>query len=137
MRSDNILENPEFKKAPFSVPEGYFDTLQERVASRVATTGKTGGRKISIGRLWPVAAAACLAAAAIGFWRYTASGPLSHEATADQEYLMEYLNVSDAQLADYGEAESQDTFTQDDIMEYLAYSDVSGAYIYDRMAEAE
>ena len=136
MRGDNILEKAELKSAPFQVPEGYFDNLPARVASRVATDGKTGGRKVTIFRFWPVAAAACLAALAIGLWQLSLPDNPSYTASAEQEYLMEYLDLSEAQIADYTE-ETSTQITQDEIMEYLAYTDVSGAYIYDRMSEAE
>ena len=137
MKGDNILEKAELKNAPFHVPEGYFDNLSERVASRVATGVKTGGRKVTLGRIWPLAAAACLAAVAIGVWRISTVASPAATASTDQAYLMEYLDVSDSQLAEYGETDTQDTYSQDEIMEYLAYNDLSGAYIYDRMAEAE
>lgn len=136
MKGDDILQRAELKKDAFRVPEGYFDNLPARVASRVATTAKTGVRRVTIGRFWPLAAAACLAAIAIGTWRFFAPASPAATASADQEYLT-YINVSDAQLAEYDAADTQDGLTQDEIMEYLAYTDISGAYIYDQMAEAE
>ena len=132
----NILESIELKQTPFTVPEGYFDTLTERVKARVDAGAKV--RRVSFRPVWrAVAAAACLAVVALGIWRFSPISQPETAASADQEYIITYLNVSDAQLADYGEAESQSSFTQDDIIEYLAYNDLSGAYIYDRMAEAE
>ena len=136
MKGDDILQRAELKKDAFRVPEGYFDNLPARVASRVATNGKTSGRRVTIGRFWPLAAAAGLAAIAIGTWRFFAPASPAATASADQEYLT-YINVSDAQLAEYDAADTQDGLTQDEIMEYLAYTDISGAYIYDQMAEAE
>ena len=136
MKGDDILQKAELKSSPFRVPEGYFDNLPAQVASRVATTGNTGGRRVTIRRFWPVAAAACLTAVAIGFWRFSSPASPAATVSADQEYLT-YINVSDAQLAEYDAADTQDNLTQDEIMEYLAYTDISGAYIYDQMAEAE
>lgn len=136
MKSDNILERVEVKNAPFSVPEGYFDNLPGQIATRVVTSGKRGGRKVSINRFWPVATAASLAAIAFGLWRFDAQSKSEATASADQEYIIEYLNVSDAQLADYDDSEAAD-ITQEEIMEYLAYNGLSGEYIYDRLAEAE
>lgn len=135
MNGDNILQKAELKENVFRVPEGYFDNLSERVLSRVATECKTGSRKVSLGRFWPIAAAACLAAVVIGFWQY--SGGVAPEATADQEYLLEYLSVSDSQIAVYEEADPQGNVTQDEIMDYLANNDLSGEYIYDLLAGAE
>ena len=40
-------------------------------------------------------------------------------------------------LADYGSEEEQDDISQDAIIEYLAYNDLSGAYLYEQLAEAE
>lgn len=136
MKGDDILQKAQLKSAPFRVPEGYFDNLPAQIASRVAATGKTGGRRVAIGRFWPIAAAASLAAIAIGFWRFLAPASPAATISADQEYLT-YINVSDAQLAEYDAADTQDSHTIDEIMEYLAYTDISGAYIYDQMSEAE
>ena len=135
MSGDNILQKAELKENAFRVPEGYFDNLSERVSSRVAADCKTGSRKVFLGRLWPIAAAASLAAVAIGFWQN--SGRVTPEATAEQEYLLEYLNISDSQFAVYEEADPLGNVTQDEIMDYLTNNDLSGEYIYDLLAEAE
>lgn len=132
----NILESIELKQTPFTVPEGYFDTLGERVKARVDESAKV--KRVSFRPVWrAVAAAACFIVAALGIWRFLPESQPETTASADQEYIITYLDVSDVQLADYGESDAQGTLTQDDILEYLAYSDLSGAYIYDRMTEAE
>ena len=132
----NILESIELRQTPFTVPEGYFDTLSERVNARLKEEKKVS--RDAFRPVWrAVAAAACIALVALGVWRFSPAPAAETTASADQEYLISYLNVSDAQIADYGETESDNTLTQDEIMEYLAYTDISGAYIYDRMNEAE
>lgn len=137
MRGDDILENAGLKSSPFRVPEGYFDDLPGQVASRVATCGKAGGRKVAVRWFWPLAAAATLAIVSVGVWRFAPPASYDISASEDQEYLMRYMDVSAVQLADYGENDTQDSITQDEIIEYLAFNDLSGEYIYDRMAEAE
>ena len=132
----NILESIELRQTPFTVPEGYFDTLSERVNARLKEEKKVS--RDAFRPVWrAVAAAACFIVAALGIWRFLPESQPETTASADQEYIITYLDVSDVQLADYGESDAQGTLTQDDILEYLAYSDLSGAYIYDRMTEAE
>ena len=133
--SKSILDRPELKATPLRAPEGYFDTLGERVMSRVRESERP--RKVTFRAVWrPVAAAASLAAIALGLWRFTAPADTDYAETAQQQYLI-YLGVSERQIAEYGSAAQSETPSQDEIMEYLAYNDLSGAYIYDRMAEAE
>ena len=138
--SDDILQNKELKKAPFSVPEGYFDTLQDRIMQNVIQSGKQQGpRSVSLRRWWPVAAAACLtliAAVSLLLW-----SPIRSEATADadDEYIetvSDLLDISAESIAEYS-VDEEETFSQEAIIEYLAYNGISGEYLYEQLAEAE
>ena len=136
MDGNNILEREGMKTSPFKVPEGYFENLSSRVSARVAAGKVSGGKTATLYKWWPLAVAACLAAVVVGIWSLS-SPAQSATASAEQEYIIEYLNVSDAQIAEYTTGEQGDSFTQDDIMEYLAYNGASGEYIFDRLTEAE
>ena len=106
----DILQREEFKKPAYTVPEGYFDTLSERVMQRVASDGKQlAGRTVRLNRWWMVAVAACVAAAIVFAIRFIT--PHQSELTAMEEEEM--------------------------IIEYLAYDSISGAYLYEQLAEAE
>jgi hypothetical protein len=125
-----------------TVPEGYFDTLGERVMQRVATSGKQqhGTFRLTLRKWWPAAAAACLAAivaASLLLW-----SPLQTEAIADADDEMldaipEYLDLSAESIAEYASEEEAEDISQEAIIEYLAYNGVSGAYLYEQLAEAE
>lgn len=141
-KSDDILQNDELKKTPFTVPEGYFDTLGERVMQRVATSGKQqhGTRRITLRKWWPAAAAACLAAIVAA--SLLLRSPLQPDTTArtDDDLLdaiPEYLDLSAESIADYAAEGETEDLSQEAIIEYLAYNGVSGAYLYEQLAEAE
>ena len=138
----NILESIELKQTPFTVPEGYFDTLSERVMQRVASDGKQlASRTVRLNRWWMVAAAACVAAAVVFAIRF--STPQQGEMTAmeeDDSILETYpdlMDLSAQTLAEMDDAEETDDISQDAIIEYLAYNGLSGVYLYEQLAEAE
>lgn len=142
LKSDDILQNDELKKTPFTVPEGYFESLGGRVMQRVATSGKQqhGALRLTLRKWWPAAAAACLAAivaASLLLW-----SPLQTDvvADADEEILddiPEYLGLTAESIEDYAAAEDTDDISQEAIIEYLAYNGLSEAYLYEQLAEAE
>lgn len=142
LKSDDILQNEELRKAPMTVPEGYFDTLGERVMQRVASSGKQQHSTVRFtpGKWWPAIAAACLAAivaASLLLWT-----PLQPNATADADdeilnAIPEYLDLSAESIAEYASKEEAEDISQEAIIEYLAYNGVSGAYLYEQLAEAE
>ena len=144
-RMDNksdILQREEFKKPAYTVPEGYFDTLSERVIQRVASDGKQhAGRTVRLNRWWMVAAAACVAAAVV--FAIRVSTPQQGEMTAmeeDDSILETYpdlMDLSAQTLAEMDDAEETDDISQDAIIEYLAYNGLSGVYLYEQLAEAE
>lgn len=107
---DDILQREELKKAPLSVPEGYFDSLPERVMQRIAAGDKQPARRVPLRKWWMAAAAAGVAAVVLLAIRHTPSATDTTAAAEEDEEL---------------------------IIEYLAYNGLSGAYIYEELAEAE
>lgn len=142
LNRDDILQDEALKKAPLTVPEGYFDTLGERVMQRVAASGKQqhGAKRVTLRKWWPAAAAACLAAiVAAGLMLWT---PLQPDTVAEAEDEMleaipDYLDLNVATLAEYSSETDSDDISQDAIVEYLAYNGLSEAYLYEQLAEAE
>ena len=144
-RMDNksdILQREEFKKPAYTVPEGYFDTLSERVMQRIASDGKQhASRTVRLNRWWMVAAAACVAAAIVFTIRFITPHQSDLTAQEEEEINMEsypeLMDLSTRDIAELGEAEESDDISQDAIIEYLAYNGLSAAYLYEQLAEAE
>ena len=137
---DNILERPELKNTPFSVPEGYFESLPQRVAERIAASAsKPAARRTPLRRWWLAAAAACLVAvAATALWLNPGSTDASLVLGDSEEYaaMAEWFAASGAQPSEL-ETSGSETLSQDEIIEYLAYNGLSGEYIYTALANAE
>ena len=137
LETDDILQREELKKAPLSVPEGYFDSLPERVMQRIAAGEKQPARRTPLRKWWLAAAAACaVAVAALAIRLATAPSTVQTAYEDDAEYI-ELMDIDARSLADYGSEEEQDDISQDAIIEYLAYNGLSGAYMYEQLAEAE
>ena len=133
---DDILQREELKKGAFSVPEGYFDSLEERVMQRIGDN-RPAGRRTPLAKWWIAAAAAC-AVAVLALAVRLSFSPAA-EATADTEDAgyIELLDVSSRTLAEYEQDDEQDEISQDAIIEYLAYNGLGSAYLYEQLAEAE
>ena len=108
-KNNDILQREELKRAPLSVPEGYFESLPQRVAARIAAE-KPQRRTVALRRWWIAAAAACVAAVAILSIRLSPPAPETTAAAEEDEEL---------------------------IIEYLAYNGLSGEYLYEELSEAE
>ena len=134
---DDILQREELKKAPLSVPEGYFDSLPERVMQRIAAGDKQPARRVPLRKWWMAAAAACAVAVAALAIRLTNAPVTEQTAYEDDAEYIELMDIDERSLAEYGSEEEQDDISQDAIIEYLAYNGLSGAYLYEQLAEAE
>ena len=134
---DDILQREELKKAPLSVPEGYFDSLPERVMQRIAAGNKQPARRVPLRKWWLAAAAACAAAVLALAVRLSFSPVAETTAYEDDSEYIELMDIDERSLAEYGSEEEQDDISQDAIIEYLAYNGLSGAYLYEQLAEAE
>ena len=111
----NILEQESLKKAPFTVPEGYFATVEDRVHERIAKPAKTS-------RLWTVlkpgiaVAAMFLIIFGIGYATLSLTGTLGSGRSA--QLLAEAepeISVVEADLN-----EKIEELSDDELMEYLS-----------------
>ncbi|MDI3527236.1 MAG: hypothetical protein PWR03_1419 [Tenuifilum sp.] len=76
------------KKLPFRVPEGYFDTLPQRVQDRVAATeSKETTRGWIAIRSQLAFAAGFLFMAVLGYWGYYMSRPLASSKAIKTDYV--------------------------------------------------
>lgn len=87
------------KDNPFRTPEGYFDTLTDRVMAGLPRQQQPQRR------LWPYAAAACLAAAlCIGGYIYTARTAEAPATALESSYIdeaLDYALVDNNEIATY------------------------------------
>ena len=137
VEKDDILQREDIKKAPLSVPEGYFDTLPEKVMQRIAAGDKQPARRVPLRKWWMAAAAACAVVVAALAIRLTTAPITEQTAYEDDAEYIELMDIDERSLAEYGSEEEQDDISQDAIIEYLAYNGLSGAYLYEQLAEAE
>ncbi len=134
---DDILQREELKKAPLSVPEGYFDSLPEKVMQRIAAGDKQPARRVHLAKWWIAAAAACAVAVAALAIRLSTVPTTEQTAYEDDAEYIELMDIDERSLAEYGSEEEQDAISQDAIIEYLAYNGLGSAYLYEQLAEAE
>ena len=135
---DDILQREELKKAPLSVPEGYFDSLPEMVMQRIAAAGdKQPARRVPLRKWWIAAAAACAVAVLALAVRLSFSPVAETTAYEDDSEYIELMDVSSRTLVEYDQEDDQDAISQDAIIEYLAYNGLGSAYLYEQLAEAE
>ena len=119
IEKDILKSNPHLKEMPFGTPEGYFDELksQMKVCQEPAAVHKPGFGRFTA--YIATAAAFALLLAAGGFFLNR-----SNEMDFTQE---DYIVFSDdmTNTIIYGcEDLYADALTEDDIIEYLVYSDI-------------
>ena len=111
----NILEQDSLRQAPFTVPEGYFATVEDRVRERIAKPARSS-------RLWTVlkpgiaVAAMFLIIFGLGYATLSLTGTLgsgrSNQMLADADTE---ISVVEADLN-----EKIEELPDDDLMEYLS-----------------
>lgn len=107
----DILNNPELRKSPYTVPEGYFDSLRKEVSGYVRPVAV----KVSLWqRLAPLAAVAAM------FIIMVTAGTFFLRSTSPEDGITQedYIVFAGDYSADAGVSE-------DDIIEYLIYTGVS------------
>ena len=134
---DDILQREELKKAPLSVPEGYFDSLPEKVMQRIAAGDKQPARRVPLRRWWIAAAAACAVAVLALAVRHSLPQEPAQTAYEEDAEFLDLMDVSSRTLAEYEETAESEDISQDAIIEYLAYNGLGGAYLYEQLAGAE
>ena len=107
----NILENEALRKAPFTVPEGYFDTVEESVRARME---KPAGRTSPWTILKPALLTACMFLVILGIGYATLSLTGTLGSRAENAAVLAEASVEEAQL---DEAISE--VPDEELLEYL------------------
>jgi len=136
------LGQPSLKENPFSVPEGYFETLPGRLKERMEGMDASGvPEKRVIPVVWlrtAIAAAVVVAAVLISYSliRFTSDNNSGYDYYSDV-LLLEQLDVidNDEFLIEFLEEETADLDDDEafvnQAMEYLAYNDVEMDLIFE------
>ena len=122
---DILKDNPHLKGVPFSTPEGYFDELksQMKVCSMPEVVHRPAFRRFSP-QIALVAAFALLLAAGAFFLERKTETDFSEE-----DYIVFSDDITDTII--YGSDDLYvDVATEDDITEYLVYSDIDIDELY-------
>lgn len=129
---NDILQNPELKKNPYSIPEGYFDKLKRQAQGYA----KPRYAEISIwGRLAPYGAIAAMFLFVLILGK-TFIQP-EHESVTSvtetetfEDYLVFSDLTSDISMQYIAEENNEiDLLSEDDIIEYLIYIGATEEYI--------
>ncbi len=136
------------RKHPFTVPEGYFESLAEEIQEKVGRISGVEDRPVaplhqntpSFGRWWKIPAVAASIALVTGLIWFTLpvrQGPLGPDAlaTVSDEAILEYLESQDL---DYFDLASQDVvqkafFDESTILQFL--DNVDDALIREQLLE--
>ena len=120
----DILNNPELRKSPFSVPEGYFNSLRKEVSGYVRPVAVKASLWQKLAPLATIAAMFILMVTAGTFFLRSAS--------PEEEITKEDYIVFAGDYTDFGIYEEEDdeqyadaVVNADDIIEYLIYTGVS------------
>ena len=129
-KNRDILEQEALRKRPFTVPEGYFDALQERLGAipREAAASEPARLMDSAERRWVcpamVWAAGVAALLAVGVWVFSRSGapadPSALEVLSYEE--MAYSDLiprTDPYIYYADEAEQPEDTEREEIIDYL------------------
>ncbi len=90
------LEDITPRKTPFTLPEGYFDNLPERLFARIqSSSAPTKTRPIAsppLKRIWSYAASIVLLFATCGLLYYNDLSSIEHPYTYAEEYSNDYFD---------------------------------------------
>ena len=126
----NILEQDSLKRTPFTVPEGYFDTVEDRVRQRIAQPAKASSRLWTVLKPGIAVAAMFLIIFGIGYATLSLTGTLGSGrsarmlADADTETTLVEENLN----------EIIEEMPDDELMQYLS-DNVSWADLQSFIAE--
>ena len=122
---DILKDNPRLKGMPFSTPEGYFDELksQMKVCSRPEVVHRPAFRRFS--PQIALAAAFALLLAVGGFFLERKN----EMNFSEEDYIVFSEDLTNTIIYDADDLYA-DVATEDDIMEYLIYSDIDSDELY-------
>lgn len=120
----DILNNPELRKTPYTVPEGYFDSLRKEVSGYVRPVAVKVSLRQKLAPLAAVAAMFIIMVTAGTFFLRSAS---PEEDITQEDYIVFDGNYSDFGIyeEEYDEQYADAGVNADDIIEYLIYTGVS------------
>lgn len=120
----DILNNPELRKTPYTVPEGYFDSLRKEVSGYVRLVAV----KVSLWqKLAPLAAVAAMFIIMVTAGTFFLRSASPEEDITQEDYIVFAGNYSDFGIyeEEYDEQYADAGVNADDIIEYLIYTGVS------------
>ncbi|MCF0165037.1 MAG: hypothetical protein HUJ92_07105 [Bacteroidales bacterium] len=148
IENKDILNNEELRKNPFTVPQGYFDSMEDKLRAAVNPDGAGEAVHTRWSVLKPAFSLALMFCIIFGMgWgmlRITSTfSPQQLDATATYEYAeeldmwhpihLEYL--SDNASEDYNIEDEQ--ISEEDILEYFSSDKFSQMYMYNYLASLE
>ena len=129
MRNENdILQSEGLKKSPFMVPEGYFNSLTDKVTANARTVERESTPAFR--RLTPymALAASFLILVSIGGWILRKASPSMQEEGIQEWLLSEYVLPQTEPFVIYDTEDfledEQEELSQEDIISYLIYEGV-------------
>lgn len=139
MNKENILEREEMKKIPFDAPQGYFDSLEERLRERTFQTdeGKKRGSWTRVLRAAFTLAASFLLVFGMGWGVMKLTNHSQNKIAANTESLLtEDGNMMiDSLLNRYGAIEVVNVYENSLAQEYTEDSDQLSDEEYDALEE--
>lgn len=120
----DILNNQELRKTPYTVPDGYFDSLRKEVSGYVRPVAV----KVSLWqKLAPLAAVAAMFIIMVTAGTFFLRSTSSEEDITQEDYIVFAGNYSDFGIyeEEYDEQYADAGVNADDIIEYLIYTGVS------------
>lgn len=125
----DILQNPEMKKTPYSVPEGYFDSLKKE-ALRCKETPRV---RLSLwGRLAPYASIAAMFLFILLLGKiFIRKAPETTAETYEENTYEDFLVFSDmtSEMSMHYLADESIDLSDEEIIEYLIYIGATEEYI--------
>jgi len=124
----NPLKNS--NKNPFSVPDGYFDTLPDIVMDKIEQQTKSKSRRIGI-TIRPLLSMAAAFLILFGIWKLVSLAlpdktQISTDATFNDSIMVFESFITDADIYNYSDSafNSSDTLENTEIIEYLAFENI-------------
>lgn len=94
-RISNMRDNIFNKENPFTVPDGYFDHLEDRIMSGLPNDDRNKKRIIGLRHVWIAAASVLLLFAAIRFWPDLTAEQNMTESMIDDDTIYQWLYLTD------------------------------------------
>ena len=119
----NIMYDDSLRKCPYSVPEGYFDSLKERAMKYAQPAPVLQFKRV----LYTAVSMAAMFILMVTAGTFFLKGVTSAEDLTEEDYMVFTDGYIDLELYDDGLSEqyADASITDEDIVEYLIYTGVS------------